>query len=240
VTRPGANLDFARAFRFVPEDPNWIKKILIGGAVSLFSILIIPGIFLAGYFVRLIRRTAAGEALPLPEWEDWGGMFGEGLAAFGIYFAYVVAVLVVPVTIGCGLVFMGVSVAGLGSSSSRDVSEAMGPLVSLVIMALYGFFMLAMLALTIYLPSALTRYALTQRFGAGFEVRENIAFIRRNLGSYALALLFYLLASFAAQFGVILCCVGVFPAAFWSYCILAWGLGEVVRGDPTLPLLPSS
>ena len=43
----------------------------------------------------------------------------------------------------------------------------------------------------------------------------------------------YLLASFVSQFGMILCCVGLFPAAFWAYVVLAYGLGETVRMNPT-------
>ncbi len=228
-------LDFARAFRFVPEDPNWIMKVLIGGLLSLLSLLIVPGIFLAGYLVRLIRRTAEGEPRPLPEWDDWGGLFGEGLGALGIHIAYTLAFMAVPGAIFCVLVLMGVGVSGLGSSSSsRDASEALGGLIGLGVVAVYGLFMISILVLMIYLPAAITRYALFRRFGAGFEIKENIAFIRRNLGNYALALLLYLLASFASQVAIILCCVGIFPAAFWAYCILGWAVGQVARTDPTL------
>jgi hypothetical protein len=64
---------------------------------------------------------------------------------------------------------------------------------------------------------------------AGFEWRQNVEFIRANLANYALALVSYLVAGFVAQFGVLLCCVGVFPAAFWSYLVLAVALGQTVR-----------
>jgi hypothetical protein len=85
----------------------------------------------------------------------------------------------------------------------------------------------------VYLPAALTRFALTLRLGAGFELGENFSFIRRNLLNYVLALVLYLVGSFVAQFGVLLCCVGVFPASFWALCLLAWGLGETARRDAT-------
>ena len=39
----------------------------------------------------------------------------------------------------------------------------------------------------------------------------------------------YLVAAFVAQFGVLLCCVGVFPAVFWSYLVLAMALGQTSR-----------
>ena len=69
----------------------------------------------------------------------------------------------------------------------------------------------------------------------GLEIawREILAFIRANLGNYALALVIYLVASFLSQFGMILCCVGIFPLAFWAYLVLAYGLGETVRMNPS-------
>jgi hypothetical protein len=69
---------------------------------------------------------------------------------------------------------------------------------------------------------------------AAFQPREVVEVIRRNLGSYLLALVLYLLANFVSQLGVLLCCIGTFPLTFWSVCILAWGLGEVSRRDPIL------
>jgi hypothetical protein len=101
-------------------------------------------------------------------------------------------------------------------------------------MGLYVVMAVVMLALSLYVPAALARFVMLDRLGAGFEVRENFDFIRRNLGNYAMTLLFYLLASFAAQLGMLLCCVGFFPASFWAICILFWGLGEVVRCDAAL------
>ena len=55
----------------------------------------------------------------------------------------------------------------------------------------------------------------TQTVGSapGFEIGQNIAFIRRNLLNYVLAIVLYFIGSFLAQFGVILCCIGVFPVS---------------------------
>jgi hypothetical protein len=94
--------------------------------------------------------------------------------------------------------------------------------------------MVLMLILMIYLPAAFIRFVVLDRLAAGFEVAENIAFIRRNVGRYALALVVYLLASLVAQVGFIACCVGYFPAAFWAVCVGAWALGEVARRDAVL------
>ena len=234
---PAGGIDLARGFRFVPEDPDWIKKVLIGGVFMLLSGLIVGAVFVAGYGVRLLRNTARGEARPLPEWDDLGGMAGDGLRAMALYLAYALPVMLVPM--GCILVMI-FATAGLSGHGSHGASEALGPLMAMGVMGLYAFMAVVMLALSLYVPAALARFVMLERLGAGFEVGENIAFIRRNLPNYAMTLLLYLLASFAAQLGIVLCCVGFFPASFWAFCILCWGLGEVVRRDPLRAAAPRS
>jgi len=66
----------------------------------------------------------------------------------------------------------------------------------------------------------------------GFAWREVLGFIQANLGNYLLTLVIYLLASFLSQLGMVLCCVGIFPAAFWGYMVLAAALGQTVRLSP--------
>jgi hypothetical protein len=221
-------LDFGRAFRFVFDDPDWVKKVAFGSLFALLSVFIVGGVFLAGYVTRLIQRTARGEAHPLPEWDDLGGLFSAGLRAFGAYLAHL-AVVLIPTL---GMVLVVILGAGGLSAGNHDVAEAVGPLAGLGVMAAYGFAMLGMMALLAYFPAALTRLALSERFSAAFEVQANVAFIRRNLMNYLLALVFYLVANFASQFGVILCCVGVLPAGFWAMCVAGFSLGEVARLGP--------
>jgi hypothetical protein len=224
-------LDFGRAFRFVFEDPDWVKKVLIGGGMMILCMLLIGTLWAAGYGVRLIRRTADGEQRPLPEWDDLGGMLIDGLKAAGIYLAYFFALLIPVGGIFFVLVLLGGGMAG-ATRGSDDAAQAVGALVGVAGMGLYAVFMILMLLLMIYVPAALTRFALSGRFGAGFEIGQNIAFIRRNLLNYVLAIVLYFIGSFLAQFGVILCCIGVFPVSFWALCIFGWSLGETARLDP--------
>jgi uncharacterized protein DUF4013 len=224
-------IDFGRCFRFVIDDPDWIKKVLIGGAFTLASSLIIGAFFVAGYWVRLLRRVAGGEPRPLPEWDDLGGIFNDGLKIVGVYAVYVLAVMLVLGSLGCvgGLVVFGLGGLGRGS---EGVSDAIGALGGLGFAGLYMLFVLVNVALSLYLPSALVRVAFRGEFKDGFDWRANVEFIRTNLANYALSLVFYLVASFVAQFGFVLCCVGVFPCAFWALLILGYGLGETVRLNP--------
>jgi Protein of unknown function (DUF4013) len=222
-------LDLGRAFRFVVEDPDWIKKILIGGVFTLLAVVVIGAPFVMGYLVRLTRNVARGEPRPLPEWDDLGGLFMDGLRALVVYLGHLVAALILPITLG-GLLIV-VMTASSGGGSAGDV---VGAVAAFAMVGVYAIGGLLMLALMVYVPAALLRFALYDRVSAGFAPREVAGIIRRNIGPYLLAVLLYLVANFASQVGVVLCCVGVFPLGFWSGCILAWGMGEVARRDPVL------
>jgi hypothetical protein len=224
-------IDLGRCFRFVVDDPEWIKKILIGGAFTLASALLVGVFFVAGYWARMIKQVAAGDPRPLPEWDDLGGIFRDGLPIVGVYFVHMLGVLVLVGGFGCagGLVVFGLGGLGRGG---RPADEALAALGGLGIVGLYVGFILLTVALSLYLPAAFVRVALRGAFKDGFDWRANVEFIRANLANYALSLVFYLVARFLSQFGILLCCVGLFPAAFWAYLILGFGLGETVRLNP--------
>ncbi|HEY7409295.1 MAG TPA: DUF4013 domain-containing protein [Vicinamibacteria bacterium] len=230
ATPAGGSFDFARGFSFVFDDPEWVKKMLIGGAYTLAAMLLVGMPFVAGYAMRLTRNAARGMPRPLPAWDDMGGLFGEGMQLVAVSLAYMAAFLLIPGAAVLTIVVFTGGFAAMGGDSTA--AKAAGPFVALAVVGLYAAVFLGGLALFVYFPAALARVALTGRVGAGFAVRDNVAFITRNPGNYALALVLYLLANLASQFGVVLCCVGILPATFWSYCVLAWSMGEVARLDP--------
>jgi quinol-cytochrome oxidoreductase complex cytochrome b subunit len=224
---PSAGIDFARSFTFIGEDPDWLKKLLIGGAFALACGLLVGIPFVLGYFSRTLSNVAKGTSPALPEWDDLGGLFEEGLRLTVVYLVHVLGVVVV-----LGAAGAAVLLPMLAASSGSKPSDALAAFGALGIAALYAGVLGLSLVMAVYLPAPLARAALRGNVGDAFAWRENIAFITANLANYALALVSYLLASFVAQFGVLLCCVGVFPAAFWSYLVLASALGQTARLSP--------
>jgi hypothetical protein len=208
-----------------------VKKVLIGGVFALLSVMIVGAFFIAGYWVRFLRRVAAGDPRPLPEWDDLGAISSDGLKLVGAYFVYVLGILVMVLALGCIVVLVGFGIGGL-PHSSHEARSALAALGGLALVVVYGLFALLGLALAIFLPAVFVRVALKDRFQEAFAFRETVRFIQANLGNYALSLVFYLVANFASQFGFLLCCVGVFPAVFWSYLVLGYALGETVRLNP--------
>jgi hypothetical protein len=217
---PGTSLDFGRALGFFFQDPNWVQKLLIGSLFTILSMFVIGSIFIAGYAARLVRRTARGEPYPLPEWDDLGGMFSEGLMAVGAYLVYLMPAIV-------GMVAIFVPLAFLDATNSDASAAAVVVMIPLFVLAGLIF-----LALLLFFPSAFIRLAVEQRFGAAFEFDANWRFIKRNLSNYLLALAAFFVANFIAQFGFLLFCIGILPATFWSQCVGAYALGEVAARDP--------
>jgi hypothetical protein len=216
---PGSSLDFGRCFSFFFQDPDWVKKLLLGSLFTLLSFFIIGWFFIGGYMIRLIRRVARGEAYPLPDWDDLGGIFGDGVAAVGVYLGYIL-----PPVLLFTLVTVGMS---LSAARGDDPSVFMALAVT-IFSVLFG---LAILALVLFVPSALVRLALEGQFAAAFDFQANFDFIRRNAANYFLAVLVVILANFISQFAIILFCIGIIPASFWGTSVGAYAFGEVAWRD---------
>ena len=210
--------DFAKPFSYVFDDPDWLQKILIGGLFYLAGIFIIGWFFVLGYVARTTRNVIAGHARPLPEWENIGEYFNEGLRLFGV-----VLMVILPVTMLAMLLWVPAMV--LGSVDNEGVA-AIGGMFSALIGCL--FFPIS-LAIWFFLPGMLLFTAVEQRFGAAFELGRIWLFIRQNIGNYLLALVIYLIARFLGSAGMMLLCIGVIFTAFWSFLITAHGFAQVYR-----------
>jgi hypothetical protein len=229
---PSGSVDFGRCFTFLTQDPDWIRKVLLGGLCVLLCPILVGIPFLLGYWGRTLKRAAAAEAHPLADWDDLGGLFSEGLPLLGVYLVYTLGVFAAVAALGC-VILIPLGAFGRLADSDGGPRAALGALGALGMLGLYGCIMVVSLALALYLPAALTRTVFRGGFSEGLAWRANFAFIHANLGNYLLSLVIYLLAGFIAQFGVLLCCVGVFPATFWAYSVLGVALGETVRLNPT-------
>lgn len=76
------------AFRAPFRDPEWLKKLLIGGLLSPFPI---ANFLTWGYTYRVfIDGLNGAPALALPSWSDWRAFFRVGFWIFLITLGYVV------------------------------------------------------------------------------------------------------------------------------------------------------
>lgn len=190
-------MDVAKAFTYVTEDERWVGKVGIGALVSLLGIVIIPLLLLPGYLVGITRNVMNGVERPLPEWEDFGQLFKDGLAV-------VVAQLVY--TLPFWLVMCVAIFATVGFGSLAEMSEeaaAVGITGTAVLIVCLSF--LFAIALFFISPAIVIQYARENELSACFRFGEVIGIARDNIADILIAAL----ASFAASFAVSIVVGGV-------------------------------
>jgi len=208
-------MDLGRAFSFVFEDEQWVKKLLIGGLISIVPILNLAAI---GYALRALRNVAADQPRPLPEWDDLGGDWARGLATAvaGFVYALPLIVLFVPVVV----------IAVLAGEDGSKAGEGLAMVATWCVALPYG------LLLSAWLTAAVARYAVDGDFGAFFRFGEIWGLIRRNAGNFVIALLVYLVvAQVASMVGAMALCLGAAFTGFWSTLLWAHLFGQVVLAD---------
>lgn len=107
-------MDIAKAFTFVLEDKNWIKKLGIGALLTLFIWLIVPFFTILGYGIETARHVASRREPLLPEW-NFGEMTKDGFSLFLAMLVYMIPVVVVLVFFG---LFSADRATGGGASTS--------------------------------------------------------------------------------------------------------------------------
>lgn len=145
------------ALEYPRSHDDWLKTVLIGGLLGLFTWLLVPAVLLAGYVVRVLRGTMTGNETP-PVFEDWGDLFSDGLRASVIAFVYglIPAVVLAVTAVLGGLLVAGGSDASLGAGG---LVVLFGGLLALVLGLLAAYIV----------PAAVANYAETGRMGAGFS-----------------------------------------------------------------------
>lgn len=218
---PPQKFDFVRPLAFVFEDPRWLPKVLLGGVFMLASVVLIGIFFVYGYLARLVRNTVDGVQYPLPEWDDLGEFFSEGLRIFLITLIYVLPIAAIIFAFIVPAILMG----GLDNDSADQLS---GGLVSCVLCLAFP----VGLALTAWLPGALMMAIVNRDFSSAFQFGHIWRFITANLGNYVLALVAWLVARMAAGIvGFAMLCIGVLFTEFWAMLVGAYAFAQVYRSS---------
>jgi hypothetical protein len=212
-------VDIGRAIQFVFKDPNWIKKILIGGVMLIIPI--IGWLIAGGYYLRTVQGVIRGVDSPLPEWDDWGGDLVRGLKVLGAVIIWFIPVWVLQIC-----------VMMLGIVDDGFATGALSVLFSCVI------FILA-IAITFLLPLIVSRVARTENITDAFQFGDIFQEAQRIPAQLLIYVVMAFVVQFVAGFGIILCLVGVFFTAFIGYLITGHLVGQIRRIlDGTGPLEP--
>jgi hypothetical protein len=74
---------------------DW-KRMSALGLLLFASIFIIPLFFALGYLFRVIKASLAGSE-ELPAFEEWGGMFVDGIKVFLVYLLYTLPAIIIGI-----------------------------------------------------------------------------------------------------------------------------------------------
>lgn len=211
-------MDVAKAFTYVTEDDRWMGKIGIGALISLLSFLILPAFLLTGYMVGITRNVMNGEKRPLPEWEDLGTLFKDGISI-------VLASIVYTLPFWLLICIAFVSTIGFGSLS--EMTEISDDAIAAGVFATYGLVgcltLIFMLALFFISPAIVIQYVREGELGACFRFGEVLAIARENLGDIVIAGLTPFAASFV--FSLLFGALSIIPCLGW---IASFALGVVM------------
>jgi hypothetical protein len=219
-------MDIGSAFTYVFDDPDWIKKLAIGGGIILAGIILLPilvglALFLpiGGYMLETIKNVRDARPTPLPEWTDFGNLFSKGLMVLVISIAYNLP----SIFFSCASA--GVNVAVTSPDVDPDIAGALGA----VSVCLTCFQLIFSLLGNALLPAAIIHYAQYDSLGAAFQFGEIFNFIKNNIGDYIIVILLSWVAGLIAIFGIILCFIGVVFTGFWSNLVTAHLYGQLAR-----------
>jgi hypothetical protein len=204
--------------RFPFRHPEWKNRFLIGSLLTLanYVVPLIPGLFVSGYMLRVMRQTIEGQEPTLPEWDDWGRMATDGLQVWAISLIYMLPGIAVMV--GGWLLYMGLTMVfpflllGIEEADFAFFFPVilMGSMAVMFISMFVG--MLLYVVGILPLPMVVSHFVARNDFGVAFRVREWWALIRSNPLGY--------LVGWVISMGLFSIFYLVIISLYYSICLL--------------------
>ena len=217
-------MDIGKSLTYITQDQDWIKKILLGGVITLIPV--VGPLFAFGYMLETMKNVIAGREVPLPEVTgDFGSRLVEGLKVWVIAFIYALPLILFTVFAQAGNMTplmaekVEQSILDILTTVSIGVSVCCGCL-SLLYAILMG----------LILPFVWGKYAETGQFGDAFRLGELFGMLKDNLGHAFVVLLVNVLAGLVAGVeGTIVCVIGLIFTLFYAQLVMAFLYGSLYR-----------
>jgi hypothetical protein len=199
-------MDLNKAFSYQFEDKQWISKLGISAVILLVPIL---NFAVSGYIVGIMRNVMDNSAEILPNWDDLGKKFTDGLILFTAGLIYALPLIIIFLPIGImsagGLISGNDNLQGIGHIFSGAGSVLLYCFLCLII--IYG------LALSVVYPAILVMFARKGTFASCFKLREAFDIVRKNAGPFFTAWIMYIAIAIGLSFasGIIGLFVGWIP-----------------------------
>lgn len=191
-------IDLSRAIKYPFSGDGAFVKTLIGGALALFTVTLLPVFLLLGYQLRIIRDVLSGRDDELPQWGSFGEDMSSGLLVFlGTLVYYLPSFILV----GLGVALSLSALADL--NLSRVVFEGAKWTIDRGKLSLAAIcFAVAIIWMVLSAPLVMTsiaRYAETGEFGVFINVSETFSEAWRLRNQAALLMLYLFVLQFMAH-----------------------------------------
>lgn len=215
-------MDYGKSFTFVFEDEKWISKFAVGVLITLVPVV---NFATYGYMIQLLKNVRDGEERPLPEWDDFGKYFIDGIKFLAGMLAYFV-----PVILATFLFTLVAIAADAGGAGEEIVSLAA------ILVTCLSFFL--MLLPFVFYPALYIQYAKADQIGDMFRLNDMWELIKTDTGSYVIVLIMIgFVLGIIASFGILLCVIGIFLTAWWAQLVSAHMIGQLARPKEKGPTL---
>lgn len=206
-------MDYEKAFKFVFDDKDWVKKIIIGGLLSIAAFVIIPIFFVLGYYIEVEQRAAKGNMI-LPEWDNWGEKLRKGFSVYVVFLVYLLpAVLLIGILVTAIIIISALS-------ASNGPNDAAGALFAVLILFGYAFYFFYILLFTVIMPVIIVQYGRTESIRDAINVKKIFNIVKENFVQILILVAFAFLANFVGSLGMIALFVGVFFTSFYAQLVL--------------------
>lgn len=208
-------MDYGKSFTYMFEEDNWITKFLIGIVVNIIPIVNFAAM---GYVLEIVKNVRDGSQQPLPEWDDFGGLFINGIKFLLGTLVYALPAILVS--------FLAVPFAML---AGEEPGALFGLGITAVTCLVTAFAFLPL----VLMPALMTQYARRDRIGDMFAFGEMWQMIKADIATYIIILLFlFFVLSFIAGIGFIACGIGAFFTGWYAYLIGGHITGQFAAQQP--------
>jgi hypothetical protein len=212
-------MDIGKAVGFVFEDEQWVNKLLLGAAVSLVPVF--GGIAITGYAIAVLRNVEAGKSRPLPDWDELGQLFVDGLMFWVATLIYSIPFLILACP--TALVWILPAVA----ADNQDLTAGLAGVAGIVTAGFGCLAFIYAIALWLLTPALQIRYAETGSLASCLRFGEVFRFLFENIGAFIIAQVLVWLAGLVVTgiLGTIIGALSLIPICGW---VVAAVLGLVM------------
>ena len=216
-------MDYGKAFTFFFEDEDWVRKLLIGSLFAFLGMLTLGLSYavLYGWAIEISRRNLESDDPALPEFDEIGRYFVEGLKLFLAQLTWVLPMI---------LIWIPVSVIPFFLGSGAVDEELVAAIITLVLFCTMPVALVVGLGLSIALPAQFGLFAATGSFKAVVNPVNLFKLVKANPVDFLLSwLILYGVQMLASLAMMLTCFIGMFPSFVHLYAVLGKLGGDAYR-----------